>query len=221
MAKVLTDSNNYVAIADALRAKGLEGSWKPAEMPEAIATIHTGGEISRVETTWGGTPAYYDFTLQATKTGKFYINMLEDAPEDAVLYIGVTGYSSSYIEFSVYDSEGNIKNELENKKVGPYVNSSAATVSDLQKGDRVFIYCIEPYGYTISCVVTFVYKPDGQTYGYKDYDKLTWKPTVDQESGTAPKVTFNMLQDAALYLESQGYLQVDDVKYMDAEGAQF
>ena len=41
--KVLTNPSNYLAIADAIRAKGVEGSWKPSEMATAIASIQSGG----------------------------------------------------------------------------------------------------------------------------------------------------------------------------------
>lgn len=43
MSKILTDSSNYPAIAEAIRAKGVEGTFKPSEMPAAIASIVAGG----------------------------------------------------------------------------------------------------------------------------------------------------------------------------------
>ena len=43
MAKVLTDSQHYADIADAIRDKGVEGTFKPSEMPSAIASIVSGG----------------------------------------------------------------------------------------------------------------------------------------------------------------------------------
>lgn len=43
MAKGLVEQSTMTSIADAIRAKGVEGSWKPAEMPAAIASITTGG----------------------------------------------------------------------------------------------------------------------------------------------------------------------------------
>lgn len=46
MNKVLTDPKHYNEIAKAIRAKGVEGSWTPAEMPAAIASIQGGGGSS-------------------------------------------------------------------------------------------------------------------------------------------------------------------------------
>lgn len=43
MAKMITDSSNYSAIAEAIRAKGVEGNFKPTEMAEAISAIVAGG----------------------------------------------------------------------------------------------------------------------------------------------------------------------------------
>ena len=43
MSKVLTNPDNYLAIADAIRAKGVEGQWKPSEMASAISEIKSGG----------------------------------------------------------------------------------------------------------------------------------------------------------------------------------
>lgn len=43
MAKVLTDSSNYTAIADAIRSKnGASTQYKPAQMAQAIKDISTG-----------------------------------------------------------------------------------------------------------------------------------------------------------------------------------
>lgn len=43
MAIVTTNSQNYSDIADAIRAKGVNGSFKPYEMPDAIANMPSGG----------------------------------------------------------------------------------------------------------------------------------------------------------------------------------
>lgn len=44
MSKVITDNQHYSDIADAIRAKGISGAFKPAEMPAAIEQIQSGGE---------------------------------------------------------------------------------------------------------------------------------------------------------------------------------
>ena len=43
MATVLTNDANYTAIADAIRAKGGEGTFTPAQMAAAIANLPSGG----------------------------------------------------------------------------------------------------------------------------------------------------------------------------------
>lgn len=43
MAKGLVEQSSLTAIADAIRAKGVEGNWKPAEMAGAITSIQGGG----------------------------------------------------------------------------------------------------------------------------------------------------------------------------------
>lgn len=46
MAKGLVEQGSLTAIADAIRAKGVEGNWKPAEMAGAIANITSGGGVT-------------------------------------------------------------------------------------------------------------------------------------------------------------------------------
>lgn len=43
MGKIVTDSQNYSDIADAIRAKGISGTFKPNEMADAIESISSGG----------------------------------------------------------------------------------------------------------------------------------------------------------------------------------
>lgn len=44
MSKIVTDSKNYSDIADAIRAKGISGTFKPNEMADSIESI-SGGSI--------------------------------------------------------------------------------------------------------------------------------------------------------------------------------
>lgn len=46
MSKIVTDSKNYSDIADAIRAKGISGTFKPNEMADAIESISGGTEIT-------------------------------------------------------------------------------------------------------------------------------------------------------------------------------
>lgn len=50
MATVLTDDANYTAIANAIRAKGGEGTFTPAQMATAIANLPSGGAGNKVLT---------------------------------------------------------------------------------------------------------------------------------------------------------------------------
>lgn len=50
MATVLTDDANYTAIANAIRAKGGEGTFTPAQMATAIANLPSGGASNKVLT---------------------------------------------------------------------------------------------------------------------------------------------------------------------------
>lgn len=50
MATVLTDDANYTAIANAIRAKGGEGTFTPAQMATAIANLPSGGAQNKVLT---------------------------------------------------------------------------------------------------------------------------------------------------------------------------
>ena len=50
MATVLTDDANYTAIANAIRAKGGEGTFTPAQMATAIANLPSGGTSNKVLT---------------------------------------------------------------------------------------------------------------------------------------------------------------------------
>lgn len=53
MAKVLTDSQNYTNIANAIRDKlGVSDTYKPNEMAAAIETISGGGKVDVYEPTW-------------------------------------------------------------------------------------------------------------------------------------------------------------------------
>ena len=50
MATVLTNDANYISIADAIRAKGGEGTFTPAQMATAIANLPSGGASNKVLT---------------------------------------------------------------------------------------------------------------------------------------------------------------------------
>ena len=58
MGKVLTDRQNYIDIANAIRNKGVEGRFKPSEMASAIDSMPIGGKepnIISLDVTSNGT----------------------------------------------------------------------------------------------------------------------------------------------------------------------
>ena len=67
MATVLTNDANYTAIADAIRAKGGEGTFTPAQMATAIANLSSGG-ANKVLTSAiiTGTPSKIDISNYTT-----------------------------------------------------------------------------------------------------------------------------------------------------------
>lgn len=64
MATVLTDNQHYSDIADAIRAKGAEGTFLPSEMAAAIALLPSGGGVFHAE----GTVDYRGYNAPATFT---------------------------------------------------------------------------------------------------------------------------------------------------------
>jgi hypothetical protein len=81
MGKVLTDSANYTAIANAIRGKtGLTGAFKPSEMGELIANIAAGAKVISGS-----------FTPTST-SGSVTISGLPSAPK--FLFVSISGMSS-------------------------------------------------------------------------------------------------------------------------------
>lgn len=87
MATVLTNDANYTAIADAIRAKGGEGTFTPAQMATAIANLPSGGASNKVLTSAiiTGTSSKIDIS-----------NYVED--DNFILFFGLKG-SSNYTRY--------------------------------------------------------------------------------------------------------------------------
>lgn len=75
MATVLTDNRHYGDIADAIRAKGAEGTFLPSEMATAIASLPDGGGVFHTT----GTVDYRGYNAGATFTVPY------DRPERSVI----------------------------------------------------------------------------------------------------------------------------------------
>ena len=85
MATVLTNDANYTAIADAIRAKGGEGTFTPPQMATAITNLPSGGASNKVLTSAiiTGTSSKIDIS-----------NYVED--DNFILFFGIKYSSSNY-----------------------------------------------------------------------------------------------------------------------------
>ena len=85
MATVLTNDANYTAIADAIRAKGGEGTFTPPQMATAIANLPSGGASNKVLTSAiiTGTSSTIDIS-----------NYVED--DNFILFFGYSTDKNSY-----------------------------------------------------------------------------------------------------------------------------
>lgn len=85
MAIVTTNDQNYSNIADAIRAKGVNGVFKPSEMADAIASIPTGGGASYVDVTltqdYTAGPGIISAIQTATGFNEFFAKLISDVPE--------------------------------------------------------------------------------------------------------------------------------------------
>lgn len=103
MSIVKTDTSNYSAIADAIRAKGVEGSWKPSQMASAITSLAIGGgdyTFIPPETYLAQegykilVPQYHGYMSSAIASDAMTFTFNE--PTTQVYYFNVWGYSSGY-----------------------------------------------------------------------------------------------------------------------------
>lgn len=87
MATVLTNDANYTAIADAIRAKGGEGTFTPAQMATAIANLPSGGASNKVLTSAiiTGTSSTIDISNYTTD-------------DNFILFFGLKG-NANYIRY--------------------------------------------------------------------------------------------------------------------------
>ena len=151
MATVLTNDANYTAIADAIRAKGGEGTFTPAQMATAIANLPSGG-ANKVLTSAiiTGTSSKIDisnyvnddnfilFFGYSTDKTNYYRTMY--APTIPWSFSGQTGYSSillcksrsgfsySYISktgfLNFYSSSSGADNAFSVKETTPWLSYS-------------------------------------------------------------------------------------------------
>ena len=91
MATVLTNDANYTAIANAIRAKGGEGTFTPAQMATAIANLPSGGASNKVLTSAiiTGTSSKIDIS-----------NYVED--DNFILFFGIKFSSTNIYATAMY-----------------------------------------------------------------------------------------------------------------------
>ena len=86
MSKVITDSANYTAIANAIRAKnGSQTTYKPSEMAAAIAAIASGGATNLVTGTFKGTTTGAAMDVPLNYTGSGYPILTVIYPKGGVI----------------------------------------------------------------------------------------------------------------------------------------
>lgn len=87
MATVLTNDANYTAIANAIRAKGGEGTFTPAQMATAIANLPSGG----------ANKALTSAIITGTSSKIDISNYVED--DNFILFFGLEGNANNYIRY--------------------------------------------------------------------------------------------------------------------------
>ena len=152
MATVLTNDANYTAIANAIRAKGGEGTFTPAQMATAIANLPSGGASNKVLTSAiiTGTSSKIDISNYTTDNNfilffgystdktNYYRTMY--APTIPWSFSGQTGYASillcksrsgfsySYISktgfLNFYSSSSGADNAFSVKETTPWLSYS-------------------------------------------------------------------------------------------------
>ena len=76
MAIVTTDNQHYSDIADAIRAKGASGSFKPSEIAAAIAALNAGGSLVSGSITPTSAVLSLTITVGSGKSGFLMYNNL-------------------------------------------------------------------------------------------------------------------------------------------------
>ena len=151
MATVLTNDANYTAIADAIRAKGGEGTFTPAQMATAIANLPSGG-ANKVLTSAiiTGTSSKIDisnyveddnfilFFGYSTDKNRYYRTMYaptipwskngQTGCASILLAKTVSGYSYSYVSntglLELYSSKFGANNAFSDKETTPWLSYS-------------------------------------------------------------------------------------------------
>ena len=100
MSKVITDSANYTAIANAIRAKnGSQTTYKPSEMAAAIAAIASGGATNLVTGTFKGTTTGAAMDVPLNYTGSGYPILTVIYPKGGV--IGNSSFTSTVQRYAL------------------------------------------------------------------------------------------------------------------------
>lgn len=155
MAIMKTDTANYSAIADAIRDKGVEGTWKPAEMPDAIAAIQGGGD--------GDTGLDFE---------KIYRKLREGLPPTMDAKTAYDTYGEEYFKGCTYAYTGLILKPT--SAVTLYNMTGLANLYGYYNDDGEFIVCKE-YDYTASTnTSSFSSSTIPQWGSYKGTEYIIW-----------------------------------------------
>ena len=144
MATVLTNDANYIAIADAIRAKGGEGTFTPAQMATAIANLPSGG-ANKVLTSAiiTGTSSKIDISNYTTDNNFILFFGLKDSSY-YIRYIftpsmpWTTSYATEYGGQLLYDTKRGAGTEIPSSGFTKIYGMSSSDKNSLAMGD--FLY---------------------------------------------------------------------------------
>ena len=145
MATVLTNDANYTAIANAIRAKGGEGTFTPAQMATAIANLPSGGASNKVLTSAiiTGTSSTIDISNYTTDNNFILFFGLKDSSY-YIRYIftptmpWTTSYATEYGGQLLYDTKRGAGIEIPSSGFTKIYGESSSDKNSLAMGD--FLY---------------------------------------------------------------------------------
>lgn len=145
MATVLTNDANYTAIANAIRAKGGEGTFTPAQMATAIANLPSGGASNKVLTSAiiTGTSSTIDISNYTTDNNFILFFGLKDNTY-YIRYIftpsmpWTTSYATEYGGQLLYDTKRGAGIEIPSSGFTKIYGVSNSDKNSLAMGD--FLY---------------------------------------------------------------------------------
>lgn len=149
MATVLTNDANYTAIADAIRAKGGEGTFTPPQMATAIANLPSGGNKVLTSAIITGTSSKIDISNYTTDNNFILFFGLDWASSDTKYVLSIYTPSipgkmnSSTIEYGGFIlSRDNYLNMIELSSLGLlqlYTNTGMHGLASIDHMSRSYL----------------------------------------------------------------------------------